>query len=527
MLPTNTSSSSTEEILKKSPLSTVLWPLFGAIGVLVLVVGTVLILSFGRNENSMVRLLLGEGAALIYAVEGSVRMSMRQKAPVQLQRTLQELVNADVRFVSVLMPDGTVLAHNDVTRLGSVLRVDGEELNESLLRNISRPVEGSSLQWFIAHIDDKETFVIYREFMPTQPPVRLHPEQSRRRGNAPMRMPGDVILPPRAREPSTQKPSVQKIHPLIFLGLDIGPFEAGQKQDRVYVFFLASGVTLVGAALLLALYYAQRAQESRRRQWVAEGQVRELEEEIRRKEKMAAIGNLAAGVAHEIRNPLSSIKGYATYFGQRFAQGSADREAAQVMVREVERLNRVITDLIGLSRPTDIHTKAVDIVTVLDHCILLVRPDAAKHRVEFVLRRPKRPLPMVLLDVDRFGQALLNIYLNAMEAMPEGGKVTITVGVLKQKFLAIDIKDTGQGIAEEHMAHIFDPYFTTKGQGTGLGLATVHKIIEAHGGEIYMTSRRVKEEKKSLVARVTQENSGTTVHILLPLIAEKGIHHEG
>ncbi len=497
-----------KRLLQTSSLANALWPLLGAVGVLGLVVSTVLILSLGRNENSMVRLLLGEGSALIYAVEGSVRMSMRQNSPVQLQNTLQELINDDVRFVSILMPDGTILAHNDVTRLGSILRVNGKELNEKVLKSISHTMPNSSLRWFIAQIDAKETFVVYREFMPANRPVMKKTPPPPPPPSSSMR----AIKPPR-REQRNRENSL----PLIFLGLDIGPFEAGQKQDKVYLSSLAFGIILVGTALLLVLYYAQRAQESRRRQFVAEGQVRELEEEIRRKEKMAAIGNLAAGVAHEIRNPLSSIKGYATYFGQRFPEGSDDREAAAVMVREVERLNRVITDLIGLSRPTDVHAKPVDILSVLEHSLRLLRPEAQKAGVELVLRRPKRPLPLVLLDVDRFGQAMLNICLNAMEAMPHGGEVALSMALQGDKFLALEIKDTGQGIADEHLAHIFDPYFTTKGQGTGLGLATVHKIIEAHGGEIFIVSRQNKENKKNLVPIVPQGTSGTTVRILLPL----------
>ncbi len=492
----------------KAPFSAVLWPLLGTVGVLVFVVTTVLVLSLGRNENSMVRHLVGEGAALIYAVEGSVRMSMRQESPVQLQNTLQELVKADVRFVSILMPDGTILAHNDRTRMGSILHVDGQELTETALRSISKPVKNSSLRWFIAKIDNKDTFVVYREFMPMPKKDAMAPQGRRMR----------EIQPPHVRP---KNPLKQR--PLIFLGLDISPFEVGQKQDRIYLFSLAAGLTLLGAALLLALYYSQRAQESRRLQDVAEGQVRVLEEEVRRKEKLAAIGNLAAGVAHEIRNPLSSIKGYATYFGQRFPEGSEDREAAGVMVREVERLNRVISDLIGLSRPTDVHAKPVDMLPVLEHVLRLVRPDAEKKQIQLFLRRPKRPLPLVMLDVDRFGQALLNICLNAMEAMPEGGDIHISTSV-QGALVAVEIKDTGQGIEEQHLAHIFDPYFTTKGQGTGLGLATVHKIVQAHGGEIYVTSRCTKEQKNalSLAGIVPQSSCGTSVRILLPIAPEKG-----
>ena len=200
------------------------------------------------------------------------------------------------------------------------------------------------------------------------------------------------------------------------------------------------------------------------------------------------MGTLAAGVAHEIRNPLSSIKGYATYFGMRFPEGSEDRKAAGVMVREVERLNRVISELIGLSRPSDVRPVAAPLEDSVAHVLRLIAQDAEKRGVRLVNSLPAA-LPPARMDPDRLGQALLNICLNALDAMPDGGTLTLGCTVEKQH-LVLSVTDTGQGIAPENLNHIFDPYFTTKGHGTGLGLATVHKIVEALEGEVYVQSRQ-------------------------------------
>lgn len=248
-------------------------------------------------------------------------------------------------------------------------------------------------------------------------------------------------------------------------------------------------------------------------------EVRRLQDEVRRREKLAAIGSLAAGVAHEIRNPLSSIKGYATYFGSRFAEGSEDREAARVMVQEVERLNRVISDLIGLARPSDIALRPVDAGFLVRHVLRLVRQDAA-HRGVTVRVQPEdgparhepdrnaaNAFPRALLDPDRFSQALLNVFLNALEAMPGGGELSVGLAAAPGHRIAVSVRDTGSGIAPEHLTTIFDPYFTTKSQGTGLGLAIVHKIVEAHGGEVSLRST---------------PGQGTEVTFLLPAEPEAG-----
>lgn len=234
-------------------------------------------------------------------------------------------------------------------------------------------------------------------------------------------------------------------------------------------------------------------------------EVRRLQHEVRRREKLAAVGSLAAGVAHEIRNPLSSIKGYATYFGTRFPEGSEDREAAQIMVQEVDRLNRVITDLIGFSRPSDLTRRPTDVKALADHCLRLLGADAAAQGIALSLEA-QDDLPPVPLDPDRFSQALLNICLNGMEAMAEGGMLRLRIDRENGDFVRLRVSDTGHGIPAEHLGRIFDPYYTTKSQGTGLGLSIVHKIIESHGGAVSAASRE-------------GEPGGTTFTILLPVLA--------
>lgn len=229
-------------------------------------------------------------------------------------------------------------------------------------------------------------------------------------------------------------------------------------------------------------------------------EVRRLEEEVRRKEKLAAVGSLAAGVAHEIRNPLSSIKGYATYFGSRFAKDSEDRNAANIMVEEVERLNRVISDLINLSRPSDLRRTPTNLNKLAEHCFGLIKQDAAMHDVDLKLSTDSS-LPELSVDPDRLSQAILNISLNSLEAMPEGGTLAMNLSHTSE-LVTIKVSDTGKGISKAEVTRIFEPYFTTKSQGTGLGLPIVLKIIEAHGGTIRVES---------------QPDSGTAFVIELPV----------
>lgn len=215
-------------------------------------------------------------------------------------------------------------------------------------------------------------------------------------------------------------------------------------------------------------------------------EIHRLQSEMRQREKMAAIGNLAAGIAHEVRNPLSSIKGFATYFAGLFDEGSENQKAAKVMISETERLNRVISELLEFTRPSDFKLEKADMNVVLDTVSRLLQQDAISKGIEIVTQ-VDQGLPQIQLDADRIVQALLNIGLNGIQAMESGGQLSINVRASGSSVL-ITVSDTGVGIPEENKANIFDPYFTTKNKGTGLGLAVVRKIVEGHGGSVDISS---------------------------------------
>lgn len=216
-------------------------------------------------------------------------------------------------------------------------------------------------------------------------------------------------------------------------------------------------------------------------------EVRRLEAEVRRKDKLAALGKLAAGVAHEIRNPLSSIKGMATFFADQFSEGSEAKAAAGVMVQEVDRLNRAVSELLDFSRPTDLNCQPTDLASLLNRSIQLVNQDAVNQNVTVDLDLADDICP-VHIDPDRLTQCLLNLYLNAIQAMTEGGTLRVFCDMESNRYARICVSDTGPGIAADHLGRIFDPYFTTKNKGTGLGLAVVHKIIDAHHAHLSVES---------------------------------------
>jgi len=230
-------------------------------------------------------------------------------------------------------------------------------------------------------------------------------------------------------------------------------------------------------------------------------EIRDLQERVRRSERLASLGRLAAGVAHEIRNPLSSIRGFAQFFQNRFKGQEKEQEYAAVMVREVDRLNRVITELLDFARPKEPHRESHNLQEILEQTLKVLEPELAGRNIG-VEKNLDASLPRILADRDQLSQAFLNLMLNALESMEGEGKLRISLESEGASALTISIADTGKGIPPEDLERVFEPFFSTKRKGTGLGLAIVHQIVENHKGEIRVESR---------------EGEGTTFRITLPI----------
>jgi two-component system sensor histidine kinase HydH len=240
------------------------------------------------------------------------------------------------------------------------------------------------------------------------------------------------------------------------------------------------------------------------------GEFKQLEEGLRRKERLAALGELSAGVAHEIRNPLSVIKNSAELIRKK-PDGKELTELTTFIIDEVNRLNRVVDNLLDFARPRPPLLKEENITEIMDRAVHMVEEKARAKEVG-LSRQYSLDLPAgIYCDSGQMGQAFLNLLLNAIESVEKGrGKIIIRIFPGKDveegpsiiDYLYIQVKDNGGGIKSEDISKIFNPFFTTKPEGTGLGLSIVHKIIENHQGEITAASK---------------PGEGTTITIKIPV----------
>jgi two-component system sensor histidine kinase HydH len=578
----------------KSLVSIPPWVIIAAVLILLPIFIFMTLENINRQKENTTRLLVEKGAALIRSFEAGARTGMMgmRWGGVQVQRLLTETAQQpDIVYLLITDGTGTILAHNDKTRIGKTY---GKELD---LEGIS---QSQNVGWRqINNRKGPRIFEVFSQFSPT-------------RGNAPghggRMMSNDWckvhLYPYKLNGDSGQ---------VIFVGLDMEPVETARKVDARHTVVMGLILLLIGFAgfvsiLLAQAYRTTRTSLSRVRAFsdslvknmpigllaidsdgriasfnetaesilrlsspdilwknhtdvlpqpflelvaqlksgrgfieeeiecpVTNGvfvpleviatffkeekgaflghvilfrdlsEVKQLKDEIVRSERLASIGRLAAGVAHEIRNPLSSIKGFATYFKERYREIPEDQKAAEIMIQEVERMNKVIGQLLEFARPLNIDKKPASLGALVQQSLKMIEADAHGRGIK-INTSISPDMEKAVVDPDKMKQVFLNLYLNAFEAMENGGTLFVelredgSAGAVR-----ITISDTGTGIKDEDLTRVFDPYFTTKSSGTGLGLAIVHKIVESHGGEVRVESRH---------------GEGTTVTILLPYAIE-------
>ncbi len=246
-------------------------------------------------------------------------------------------------------------------------------------------------------------------------------------------------------------------------------------------------------------------EESYRRLQQQSERIIAVEEQLRRAEKLSTLGEMAAVLAHEIRNPLGSIRGTAEILRDDYPAGTAKHEFIDIQIRETERLNRVVEDFLRMARPQQGEKRLCSLREELETIVTLTAGSARDRGVQLVLEPTDVGLFM-LADGEKLRQAFLNILINALQATPSGGRVIVSARRVDDCAL-ISFRDSGAGIPAENLERIFEPFFTTKTDGTGLGLAVTRKIIEAHGGNLRVTS---------------VPGVGTTVEITLALLPEGG-----
>jgi two-component system, NtrC family, nitrogen regulation sensor histidine kinase GlnL len=242
--------------------------------------------------------------------------------------------------------------------------------------------------------------------------------------------------------------------------------------------------------------------------------IRQLEDEVRRGETLAAAGRMAVGVAHEIRNPLGAIRGAVQLLARELGEDSRLREYTDVLLKEVDRVNRIIEAMLDLGRPVQLRRTPLNLHQLLERVTTLQSESARSRAVSFV-RRYDPSLPPILGDEDRLLQVFHNLVVNALDAMKSGGRLTLStrvslnplygkidVGGGQRSMVEVQVADEGTGIAPTVLTRVFDPFFTTKDRGLGLGLAVCHRILEEHHGAIQVEST---------------EGRGTLVTCFLPI----------
>lgn len=367
----------------------------------------------------------------IIAVHANADYILNFKNEIGVQRQIEELGHqSDIDYVALLDSSLTIVAHTDRTLL------DKQETDPVILKLNSGGQELSRIAEFER---GKRDYQIVK-------PVRLN---------------GSTLG-------------------LLKIGLSLNPVETAWRNSLSSMVVLGLAILTVGILGMAVIFYNQHSHVQ---------QVKALEAEVTRRERLSALGNLAASVAHEVRNPLNAISMGLQRLKNEFRPVQGEDQYARFLdlIRgEVQRLNATVDQFLSLARPLELQPETVRMEELFTELTTLAGGEPSSSKVEFKIVVPQ-DLPEVKVDRNYFKQVLLNLILNDIQSMPRGGLLTLEAKAARGN-LDVTIADTGDGIPKEILPKIFEPYFTTKTRGSGLGLSIARRIIEAHGGSLTVDS---------------------------------------
>jgi signal transduction histidine kinase len=271
---------------------------------------------------------------------------------------------------------------------------------------------------------------------------------------------------------------------------------------RFQIFVVGTGAAVMGI-LFITLTFVVRKGENIIQQRALERM--KLREELSRAEHLSSLGEMIAGVSHEIRNPLGIIKSSAELLRKKESEKNSSTNIPEVIVEEAGRLNNIITDFLNFAKPRSPNFTLCQVEEVLEKNISFYSSQIEDQNCS-ITKRFEQNLPKIMADADMLYQAFLNILINAMQAMPEGGEISIKTKS-NDNGVTIFFEDDGEGISDDAFEKIWTPFYTTKEKGTGLGLGIVKNIIGAHGGEVYVENRPQGGARVGITLPIKQEGS--------------------
>jgi len=269
---------------------------------------------------------------------------------------------------------------------------------------------------------------------------------------------------------------------------------------KIQILVIITCTILMGALFVVLVFVVKRGESIIQRR--AMERLR-LKERLARAEKLSSLGEMAAGISHEIRNPLGIIRSSAELLKKKAAKVDPTNTIPDIIVEESSRLNSIITDFINYAKPRSPNIAPCRVEEVIEKNITFL--EAQMNKQGYIIeKRYQNSLPQIMADSNMLYQSFLNILINAMQAMPNGGRILVELSS-NDHLLTVHFDDEGKGIPPENLEKIWDPFFTTKDMGTGLGLGIVKNIIESHGGSIQIVNRPVRGARVTIELPVKQK----------------------